>query len=97
MMKSKHDLSFNHVKLDYKALHDTAVIAFIQVRNELSRKLEETYYYDFNVSYLRTETIESLASQLNTVTETLCAIKGMQEREELEIINKEIVKKPLAF
>ena len=86
---TKNDLSAGIVKLDYQALLETATIAYVMVRDQLARQLNETY--DFQKSgagvYGNAESIMKLGKDLAIAADTYIALKHGLEREEKVIIN----------
>jgi hypothetical protein len=91
-----HDLSGDEVKLDYPTLLNTAAIAFVEAREQVSRRLGELREFwhknadgakyaslGFTASLL----LES-AKDLEQAAYTLEALEGMKSRNQLKWLNK---------
>lgn len=86
---TKNDLSFNSTKLDYKALVQTARIAYGQLLYTIFREyslLQETQ--DNAKRWLEAGYLKSHSAQLAIVAETLSTLLEAESREELIVVNK---------
>ncbi len=94
MDRTKHDLSFNQVKLDYQALLRTSIIAFAHTRNEIARLTHDTYSLKPALSLHHTaRLIAEEADKMVVAAETMDTLEEGLTREELEVINKPEVRK----
>lgn len=90
MNSTKHDLSFNHTKLDFNALHLSVVYGYVELRNEIQRTIEKIVRLDIdrkNSSY-EANTLKDLTRKFAIVSETLHTLDESLKREKLEVINK---------
>ena len=93
---TQHDLSHNEVKLDYQALVKTAEIAVGRAKQELNRysgKIDEAIgaydkMFDGVSLRLNAQLLLNEAEYLCIACETLSALKGGLDREDVIIINK---------
>lgn len=97
MLKTKHELSFNSVKLDYDALLKTAQIAFANTRTRVEEHLKRLQEHSrTSCYYLDAQWLERAASQLTIAAETMYTLEHGLERREVTIVNKLIVKEDVA-
>lgn len=91
---TQNDLSFNLAKLDYQAMLHTAQIACRATKMEIERLLHDTYDLGASASKLRHtgNRLAEAAQQFAHATDTLWALDGCKEREELEVVNRPEVK-----
>ena len=90
---TQHDLSSNEVKLDYQALIKTAEIAVGKAKQEVYRhhsKIDEACFPKFDgvALKLNAQWLLDEAKYLCIACETLSALKGGLDREDVIIINK---------
>ncbi len=85
-----HDLSFDEVKLNYRALIRTTEVALGKVRDELNHQLNVTYAIPSNPGdiHFASERIALLAEQLQVAAETYHALKEGLDRHTVTIVGK---------
>lgn len=90
MENTKHDLSYNEVKLDYQALIATAKIAVGGCMEEVGTQLADMRDLEprFQIS-LSAEWLVRAANQLSIAAETLHALEEGLNRSKVTIVNKE--------
>ena len=93
---TQHDLSSNEVKLDYQALVWTAEIAVGKAKQEICRyynKIDNACLpFDGTALRLNAQWLLSEAKCFCIACETLSALKGGLDREDVTIINKPEIK-----
>ena len=96
MNYTKHDLSANHVKLDYKALVRTASIACNKSMEEVGRylnRMRELGRGENNTAfYCDAAWLASEAQGLAIAAETYITLIEAERRSEIEVINRLEVK-----
>lgn len=93
MDKPQHDLSFDEVKLDYKALLDTATLAVRYSREELNRHIHKMYDQSLAgepSTGVDAERIEETASHLAQAIRTRHALWHGQTRTNVIIVNHDV-------
>lgn len=91
MKRTKNDLSYNHSKLDFKAMAKTARIAFGAKLNEIHQRTENLMRlmeYTGADTYLEAQWIADAAIGLSIAAETMHTLENAKVREEIEIVNK---------
>lgn len=94
--RTKNDLSFDEVKLDYKALITTAQVAIHGCIEEISR-YERTirdyglYHNDNTKLHMDSKRLADEANLLAICADTLAALKEGEKREIVTIVNKDEV------
>ena len=88
MQVTKHDLSYDEVKLDYQALLRTSVIAFARTRNEIERLVNHTHSLTEKNFSSTARCIYDEAEKLVVAAETWHALEEGLTRRHLEVINK---------
>ena len=91
-MKTKNDLSYNEVKLDYATMLETSAIALYMCREALSQRLNESYNQsmkkDFSGLKNNAERLAEVANDFMVASDMYYTlIKGL-ERENIEVVNK---------
>ena len=96
MEKTKSDLDWNTVTLDYKALHDTARMAVYMKCEEINKYrtrilnvLRDDAQNNIN---LEASWLKSAADALQIAAETFYALHEGQGREKVVIVNHEVNK-----
>lgn len=96
MESTKHDLSYDEVKLDYEALVKTAEIAVGRTLNNINKYLGKIRSAwdekDWTGLYLNCGWLEQEAKRMNIAGETLSALKGGLTRRSVIIMNKPEIK-----
>jgi len=90
MEVTKNDLSFNEASLDYRALLDTAVIAFAHTRNEIEELIHKTHDLTPHTNHASTaRRLLVEAKQMPVAAETMHTLQEGLTRENITIINKD--------
>jgi len=86
---TKNDLSYNEAKLDYRALLDTATIAFAHTRNEIERLVHRTHDLNPHTNYASVaRQLLDEAKRMAVAAETMHTLQEGLTRENILIINK---------
>jgi len=96
MEVTKNDLSYNHTKLDFEALLQTAQLAYSSRLREISARVSKLSAYPSigNTSrWLEAHWLAEDTKALAIIAETLSTLLEAKDREEIEIVNKPEVTK----
>lgn len=92
MIRTKNQLDYERVVLDYEAMLKTASFAVRELANHSHKFLSEIIYSHFyeniNALYLNASRLEDTSKELLIASETYVALKEGLKRKEIEIINR---------